>query len=83
VDEVSTDRKHMKGGGPKASGCTLPVFAHKAAYPGLLQCMASILKVKDVKDLDPTTPLFASRVRKRWQPALFSASRPGGLRGLP
>jgi site-specific recombinase XerD len=67
VDEVSIERKHMKGGkAAKASGRTLPVFApttpHILAW---LQCMASMLAVRDVKDIDPTAPLFMSRVRNK------------------
>jgi integrase len=65
VDELSIDRKHMKGGkAGKASGRTLPIFAptrpHILAW---LERMAGMLKVKHVKDLDPALPLFLSRVR--------------------
>ncbi len=67
MDEVSIDRRFMKGGrAGKASGRTLPVFA--ATKPHILawlQRMASMLKVKDVKDIDPSTPLFLSRVRNK------------------
>jgi site-specific recombinase XerD len=67
VDEVSIDRKFMKGGrSGKASGRTLPIFAptkpHVLAW---LQRMAGMLKVKDLKDIDPSTPLFMSRVRNK------------------
>jgi len=67
VDEVSIDRKHRKGGkAGKASGRTLLVFAptmpHILAW---LHCMARMLKVKDPKDINPTTPLFMSRVRNQ------------------
>jgi integrase len=65
VDEVSIDRKHMKGGkAGKASGRTLPIFA--ATKPHILawlQRLATMLKVADIKDLDPALPLFMSRVR--------------------
>jgi integrase len=65
VDELSIDRKHMKGGkAGKASGRTLPVFAPtKPHILAWLQRMAGLLKMKDVKDLDPALPLFLSRVR--------------------
>jgi len=67
VDEVSIERKHMKGGkAGKASGRTLPVFAStKPHLLAWLQCMTRILNVKDPKDLDPSTPLFMSRVRNK------------------
>jgi site-specific recombinase XerD len=41
VDEVSIDRKHMKGG------------------------KTGMLRVRDPKDIDPSTPLFMSRVRNK------------------
>jgi site-specific recombinase XerD len=65
VDELSIDRKHMKGGkAGKASGRTLPVFAPtKPHILAWLERIADMLKVKDVKDLDPALPLFLSRVR--------------------
>jgi site-specific recombinase XerD len=65
TDEVSIDRKHMKGGrAGKASGRTIPLFP--ATQPHILawlQRMTSMLKLQDPKDLDPTTPLFLSRVK--------------------
>jgi site-specific recombinase XerD len=64
VEEVSIDRKHMKGGkAGKASGRTIPLFPE--THPHLLawlQRLAAMLKV-ELKDLDPSTPLFCSRVR--------------------
>jgi integrase len=72
VEEVSIDRKHMKGGkAGKASGRTLPVFAPtKPHILAWLQRMASMLKVKDMRGIDLSTPLFMSRVRNhdgnRW-----------------
>jgi integrase/recombinase XerD len=67
VDEVSIDRKHMKGGkAGKSSGRTLPVFGPtKPHILAWLQRMVGMLKVKDLKDIDPATPLFMSRVRNR------------------
>ena len=67
VDEVSIDRRFMKGGrAGKASGRTLPIFSPtKPHILAWLQRMASMLKVKDVKDIDPSTPLFLSRVRNK------------------
>jgi integrase/recombinase XerC len=67
VDEVSIDRKHMKGGkAGKSSGRTLPVFAPtKPHILAWLQCMASMLNVTNVKDIDPSIPLFMSRVRNK------------------
>jgi integrase/recombinase XerD len=67
VDEVSIERKHMKGGkAGKASGRTIPVFAPtKPHILAWLQRMAGMLKVKDVKDLGPALPLFMSRVRNK------------------
>ena len=67
VDEVSIDRMHMKGGkAGKASGRTLPVFAStKPHILAWLQCLASLLNVKDPKDINPTTPLCMSRVRNK------------------
>jgi site-specific recombinase XerD len=67
VDEVSIDRKHMKGGkAGKASSRTIPLFpeTHQHIMPWL-QRMASMLKVKASKDLDPATPLFLSRVHNK------------------
>ena len=63
VDDVSIDRKHMKGGkAGKASGRTLPIFAatkpHMLAW---LQCLASMLKV-DIKNIPPETPLFCTTI---------------------
>jgi site-specific recombinase XerD len=65
VDEVSIDRKHMKGGkAGKASGRTIPVFGPtKPHIVAWLQRLAGMLQVTDVKDLDPALPLFMSRVR--------------------
>jgi site-specific recombinase XerD len=65
VDDVSIDRKHMKGGkAGKASGRTLPVFAPtKPHILAWLKRLATMLKEKDVKDLNPACPLFLSRVR--------------------
>jgi integrase len=65
ADEVSIARQHMKGGkAGKASGRTLPIFAPtKPHILAWLQRMAGLLKVKDVKAIDPATPLFLSRVR--------------------
>jgi site-specific recombinase XerD len=67
VDEVSIERRHMKGGkAGKASGRTIPVFA--ATKPHVLvwlSRMAIMLQVKDPKDLDRSTPLFLSRVRHK------------------
>ncbi len=61
------NRKHMKGGkAGRTSGRTLPVFsATKPHILAWLQRMASMLKVKDVKDLDPVLPLFMSRARHK------------------
>jgi site-specific recombinase XerD len=67
VDEVWIDRKHMKGGkAGKASGRQIPLFPE--THPHILawlQRMAAMLKVHNPKDLDPSTPLFISRVRNR------------------
>jgi site-specific recombinase XerD len=67
VDEFSIERRHMKGRkAGKASGRTLPVFAPTKPYIlSWLQCMTRILNVKDLKDIDPLTPLFMSRVRNK------------------
>ena len=65
VDEVSIARQHMKGGkAGKASGRTLPIFEPtKPHILAWLQRLAALLKVADVKALDPALPLFMSRVR--------------------
>src|SRR5499426_715449 len=60
VDEVSIERKHLKGGkAGKASGRTIPLFpetySHILAW---LQRLAGMLKMKDPKTLDPALPLF-------------------------
>ena len=67
VDELSIDRKHMKGGkAGKASGRTIPVFAPtKPHILAWLQRMAAMLQVKDLNALDPSTPLFLSRVHNK------------------
>jgi site-specific recombinase XerD len=66
TDEVSIERKHMKGGkAGKASGRTIPLFPE--THPHILawlQRLAAMLKV-DLKDLEPSTPLFMSRVRNK------------------
>jgi site-specific recombinase XerC len=58
VEELSIERKHMKGGkAGKASGRTIPVFAPtKPHILAWLQCMAAMLKAKDVNALDPRRP---------------------------
>lgn len=66
AEEVSIERKHMKGGkAGKASGRTIPLFPethpHIVAW---LTCLAAMLKV-ELKDLDPSAPLFMSRVRNK------------------
>jgi site-specific recombinase XerD len=67
VDKVSIERKHMKGAkAGKASGRTIPLFPE--THPHILawlQRMASMLKVKDVKALDASLPLFMSRVMNK------------------
>ena len=67
VDEISIDRKYMKGGkAGKASGRTIPLFPE--THPHILawlQRMEGMLKVKASKDLDPSTPLFLSRVHTK------------------
>jgi hypothetical protein len=67
VEEVFVDRKYMKGGkSGKASGRTLPVFdTSKPHILAWLQCLVGMLKVKDPKAIDPSTPLFLSRVRNK------------------
>jgi site-specific recombinase XerD len=67
VDEFSIERRHMKGGkAGKASGRTRPVFARtKPHILAWLQGMTKMLKVKDVKDIDRSIPLFMSRVRNK------------------
>jgi site-specific recombinase XerD len=66
TDEVSIERRHMKGGkAGKASGRTIPLFPE--THPHILAWlvrMAAMLKV-ELKDLDPSTPLFMSRVRNK------------------
>jgi site-specific recombinase XerC len=63
VDEVSIERRHMKGGkAGKASGRTLPVFAPtKPHIQAWLQRLAVMLKVQEMSALDPRLPLFMSR----------------------
>jgi hypothetical protein len=67
VDEVSIERKHMKGGkAGKASGRTIPLFPE--THPHILawlQRLAGLLKVKASKDVDSSTPLFLSRVHNK------------------
>ena len=67
VDEVSIERKHMKGGkAGKASGRTIPLFPE--THPHILawlQRLAGMLKVQDSKAIDPSTPLFLSRVQNK------------------
>jgi integrase len=68
VDDVSIDRKHMKGGkAGKALGRTIPLFPE--THPHILawlEGLAGMLEVKDPpKALNPTTPLFLSRVHNR------------------
>ena len=67
VDEVSIDRKHMKGGkAGKASGRPIPFFpethSHILAW---LKRLAAMLKVKDPKAIEPAITLFLSRVRNK------------------
>jgi site-specific recombinase XerD len=67
VEEVSIDRKHMKGGkAGKASGRTIPLFPE--THPHILawlQRLAGMLKLEASKAIDPSTPLFLSRVRNK------------------
>src|SRR5215475_4943613 len=67
VDEVSIERKHMKGGkAGKASGRTIPLFPE--THPHILawlQRLAGMVHVMDAKAIDPATPLFLSRVRNK------------------
>jgi integrase len=67
VDDVSIERKHMKGGkADKASGRTIPLFPE--THPHILawlERLTGMLKVKDLRALNPTTPLFLSRVRNK------------------
>jgi site-specific recombinase XerD len=67
VDEVSIERKHMKGGkSGKASGRTIPLFPE--THPHILtwlQRLAGMLKVTVPKDIPADTPLFMSRVRNK------------------
>src|SRR4029450_3480686 len=67
VDEFSIERRHMKGGkAGKASGRSLLGFARTQLHMlGWLQGMTKMLKVKDMKDIDPSIPLFMSRVRNK------------------
>jgi site-specific recombinase XerD len=66
AEEVSIERKHMKGGkAGKASGRTIPLFPE--THPHILawlQRLAAMLKV-ELNDLEPSTPLFCSRVRNK------------------
>src|SRR6267142_1442455 len=59
VDEVSIERKHMKGGkAGKASGRTIPLFPE--THPHILAWLvrlASMLHVKAPKALDPRVPI--------------------------
>jgi site-specific recombinase XerD len=65
VDEISIDRKHMKGGkAGKASGRTIPLFPETQPHIlAWLQRLASMLHVQDPKDIPADTPLFMSRVK--------------------
>lgn len=67
VDEVSIERKHMKGSKVgKASGRTIPLF--DTTHPYILAWLvrlAAMLHVQDLKALDPATSLFLSRVRNK------------------
>jgi site-specific recombinase XerD len=67
VEEVSIERKHMKGGkAGKASGRTIPLFPETHPYIlAWLVRLAAMLHVQDPKALDPSTPLFLSRVRNK------------------
>jgi site-specific recombinase XerD len=67
LDEVSIERRYMKGGkAGKASGRTLPIFSEtKPHILAWLQRMAELLGVKSPQQLDPTTPLFISRVHHK------------------
>jgi site-specific recombinase XerD len=66
VEEVSIERKHMKGGkAGKASGRTILLFPE--THPHILAWLsrlASMLKV-ELKDIPSETPLFMSRVRNK------------------
>jgi integrase len=67
VAEVSIERKHMKGGKTgKASGRTIPFFPE--THPHILAWLvrlAEMLKMKDPKAIDPSTPLFLWRVHNK------------------
>jgi site-specific recombinase XerD len=67
VDDVSIERKNMKGGkAGQAGGRTIPLFpkTHRH-FLAWLQRMAAMLYVKDPASIDPTIPLFFSRVHNQ------------------
>jgi hypothetical protein len=70
VDEVSIERKHMKGGkAGKASGATIPLFPE--TYPHILACLtclAAMLKV-ELKDLPSEAALLLACAQQGRQPA--------------
>jgi integrase len=63
ADEVSIERKHMKGGkAGKAAGRTIPLFPETYVHvQAWLERLATLVK-KPLREVDPGTPLFLSRV---------------------
>jgi integrase len=63
-DEVVIPRRYMKGGkAGKADGRVVPIaLATKPYILGWLVCMAEMLGLKGPQELDPSLPLFMSRV---------------------
>ena len=77
VEEVSIERKHMKGGkAGKASGRPIPLFPE--THPHILAWLvrlAGMRKVWDPKAIDPTISLILSHVHNK------DSSPPGDRQG--
>jgi site-specific recombinase XerD len=66
VDGCACSACKPKRKGPTAEGRTLPVFDETKPYIlAWLKCLAVMLHVQDPKAIDPSTPLFCSRVRNK------------------
>jgi site-specific recombinase XerD len=66
VDEVSIERRNMKGGkAGKAAGRTIPLFPETHVHVQAWLERLAILVKKPLRDVDPDTPLFLSRVHNQ------------------
>ena len=74
VEEVNIPRKHLKNGKRgKASGRTVPLFPTTRPWvEAWLKDLCGLMYVAEIAELDPTLPLFLSRVSADGAPRALS-----------